>query len=856
MITKSYYTLVQIAPNVATNDRVSIGLIGFDENNIKVRFSSDRQYIVKKLLGKGDTIVDDIVQQIELVLLKNPEKLQEKVVTKGSQDNWTANYLEYLQTYSNGTLRFSDTILVAEALTQERFDGLFDKFLGKNNTDSKIMPIENIKNKTKTENKEEQKQNNLPEYKDTFTYEGHILDKMYYSLMRFKDVQYLPSSFLITLYPFQQEEKYSHVSQYALNVATDDLEYFFQDCYKKEGKGKLIYNNTNQENIENIEEKLDYVIKVLNQSMIFYVQTLHNIGQGSIKTIDVNNYEENIGVEINDFEAMSFYQAFMSLQGNNEQNIETAYKHYCFGNYVEAYNVLQEISEKYKLEKRYFLFYISLYNIKNLKNLIQADWFNEIGTEKRIEIIKNIDVIRNDGILKEIKNWSNDNKQYELINLLSNNLFFYEKFEKITNLSFDIIEHYQKSKNGYNFISFNTYSFELYKEIIGLYNFYTSNCIFFEQFSNFKNIISKATEAVIASHSIKSTQNISKLEEIDSAILWVICNYNSPKKLLYYLNKYDLITIKPHQNIEHFINNIENLFDTKYDINDVFFNLDGKNTYFKNYLDNLINNVILVFSILEIDEQKDIYIIEMILSFFIKNTHLISYSYYNYIHILINQKNKYFQNENILALLILLFNKFLKESYRLEDRITLINNFVYFIKKYRPDFRLKDDYIITNITNISSIKGLDIGIYLYPILEKNIQDEIRYFIRNRIKEKFYETVCYNAILENILDPNEYISTFYEQGAYHYVIALFYEFSINIEAETLENIAKSSNFYDWLLNPKTFDYTKFEMEWFYEIRFPPIFEKISELEIVKNTIMKYIKQTNNDGLKDIYFKYFV
>lgn len=127
---KSYYTLVKIAPNLSSDDTLSIGMIAFDDANIKVKFSPFRKEIAQKLIGKNQGMIDYIEQQITKNLQDSPQKLQAKVTTKGSNGNdWVANYLEYLQRYSNGTLRFSEPLMITDNLTEQRFNALFEEMI-------------------------------------------------------------------------------------------------------------------------------------------------------------------------------------------------------------------------------------------------------------------------------------------------------------------------------------------------------------------------------------------------------------------------------------------------------------------------------------------------------------------------------------------------------------------------------------------------------------------------------------------------------------------------------------------------------------------------------------------------------
>jgi len=837
MDTKSYYVLVQIAPNLSTYDRVSIGLIGFDENNIKVKFSSERQYIVKKLLGSGDTIIDDIVSQIEQNLLESPNKLQERITTKGIEHNWTANYLTYLQTYSNGTLRFSDTILVAEALTEEIFNRLFDKLLGKNMPEiSAIVNTERI-----PINKEENRAEKIiSDYKDSFTYDGHILEKMYYSLKRFEDIPYLPSFFVRGLYPFQDDSSYiSNFSLFTKNTAIFDF-----------------FNNI----IESHQEKIMYVISSLRNALIFNI-TFYNSNSFDTKIAKIESPEEKCNCIICSYNRYNLPDAVHILKevnaDNESDNIKNAYAHFWFGNYITSYKLFWELAQEFVSKNRYFKAFICLYNIKKLRNHIKNSCFFVI-CEGKNKILHEIDSIDKKRILQQI-NWGKDNKCQELIDWIQNEKFIYEYFKEITNLSDEIIKLYHQHENGGS--SINDFVYVLRTKLLELHIFYTGNHIILEDFKEFHHNFDKATEALIASHAIdnenKQRRTASKLVSFDSFLLELICNYNEPEKLLKYLNKYNIKNIQVNKNINDFLDKLENLFSSKHNLTELILNLkEGENNKFFYKIDRIINNILILLSGIELEKDKIVFFIELILNFLIQNKLFLNANTENYLHIFIFKKKKYFQDEKLSGLLFNLLKLFLIESTYIGNNLNLIVKIVDIITTYQPNIRIDRIDLTQSIINLHAEKDVQLLVYIYPLFTAELQGFLQESLEKSLEKNFNALVCYEAIVNGILSLENYVNFFYEQNAFEYLIALAYQYNLSTDTDNFKSIAEKSYFHAWLVYPEIFDYSKFDIEWLNQIHVYVLFEKIGKLESVRNELVIVIKQTGNERLKEIYFQYFV
>lgn len=123
---KPFYSLVKIAPNPASGDNLSIGLILRDESGFRFEFSKNKKNIAKKLLDSKSNVIDYIEEQI-ILKLKEVNKSQSENISDDFliRDKLTETYFSYLSRYCNGILQFSSPANIDDQMDDVKFDHLF-----------------------------------------------------------------------------------------------------------------------------------------------------------------------------------------------------------------------------------------------------------------------------------------------------------------------------------------------------------------------------------------------------------------------------------------------------------------------------------------------------------------------------------------------------------------------------------------------------------------------------------------------------------------------------------------------------------------------------------------------------------
>lgn len=119
-----------------TDDSLSIGLLLYDGQKYWLRFSEERKTVAKNLIGENAATVDFVVKQLNSYV-----EITNKEVSKSKNELFELNiqldillnseYLNYLNNYSNGLLRFSKPNLLDDNINEEKFEKLFEILIGK-----------------------------------------------------------------------------------------------------------------------------------------------------------------------------------------------------------------------------------------------------------------------------------------------------------------------------------------------------------------------------------------------------------------------------------------------------------------------------------------------------------------------------------------------------------------------------------------------------------------------------------------------------------------------------------------------------------------------------------------------------
>lgn len=122
----SFYSILKLSPNIATEDSVAIGVLLFDGKKFRSYFSDKKKRLANSLLNDKNVNVNFIVNQIvEKCNNVNSDKEELKLFYKFDKLS-DISYFDYLSNYSNGLVQFSKPKMLREEITDVTFNKLIN----------------------------------------------------------------------------------------------------------------------------------------------------------------------------------------------------------------------------------------------------------------------------------------------------------------------------------------------------------------------------------------------------------------------------------------------------------------------------------------------------------------------------------------------------------------------------------------------------------------------------------------------------------------------------------------------------------------------------------------------------------
>lgn len=123
---KSFYSILKLSPNIATEDSIAIGLLLFDGENFRTYFSSSKKRLAIKLLDDKNLNLKFFIKQIiEKCDDLNSDKKELQIFYK-SKRFIDISYFEYLSKYSNGLIQFSKPNVLYNKVDEIEFNKLIE----------------------------------------------------------------------------------------------------------------------------------------------------------------------------------------------------------------------------------------------------------------------------------------------------------------------------------------------------------------------------------------------------------------------------------------------------------------------------------------------------------------------------------------------------------------------------------------------------------------------------------------------------------------------------------------------------------------------------------------------------------
>lgn len=127
---KTFFSIIYIPLNAALDEKVSIGLIMFDNENNRFRVSESKLHAIKSLISNQNyTILKAYFKSLDRDINKYLDESVKLDLTSNKTEWVKESYMSYLHRYANNLVSFSEVKSIDISLTQENFKSIFEKYI-------------------------------------------------------------------------------------------------------------------------------------------------------------------------------------------------------------------------------------------------------------------------------------------------------------------------------------------------------------------------------------------------------------------------------------------------------------------------------------------------------------------------------------------------------------------------------------------------------------------------------------------------------------------------------------------------------------------------------------------------------
>jgi len=814
----------------------------------------------------------------------------------GENCNWVvvSNFKE-IRFYSSKFQGKYQTFFLEELSNEDKFKELLflfhkDKFVHKNRASS----TEQLYKRSGLKLKEDERPK-------------HIVDELYFSIIRFRGLQYVDPNYLASIKPFNILTEYVwHYHSGNLLTINPKTHNLFKNLEFNDGIitiSEQLKQELKDNKVIEYEDKIGSFIRFLNHSGITEISCIkdyksviiarsggigfshkHHFGfsdkEGFTKNIDVLKYISCDCISCN-FSSLDFRHLLskLKLAINNEDfaNLEYAYGNYLVSsnNYKNAFNIYKKFSEKVKGKEGYEVeYFLAKLNMKYLLHLV---WEDEKLHDSFVikDEIRSIDL--NKILYEEIEYAISDDVRNYLLKIKDDNLLrsvkkeVNELVDKITNLK----EFYDKGNDHYsgsNFIQ------ELANEFDRLQLHLNRNRIIYNVFHDYKLLTAKIFEGFILSYLTKGNGLIS----FNSFYLLEFLINTNPKEFQKALSKVESIKLEKNED-EKLIRNITNLFKSYF--NDGLF----ANSYFKDrileeYLidmqfndryTELISNSFTLLSRIDLSEKIFNNLSKTIIDFLSIEDDL---SWYQLEELgkFITEKGNSFSSEQLIRIIEIAIERDKPNNNKYEKliRVTSLT-----IHQFYPNTKINNKRLVKKVvSNINGISKWRYASFLLKVTDEKcqaiLQSEIEDMLDEELDFDFYDHLIrkelydykkkgyFKRLVEDVSATKELgFKNEFKNGKPVFEGFRFYNFVIllsilGIDRQSkLLNVFKSISDYEkWLLRPKDYDYSNFDVKWLLASDNKYILKSLRGIKDLLNVVDSELKKEFNPTLSEIYYKY--
>jgi len=693
----------------------------------------------------------------------------------------------------------------------------------------------------------------------------HLLDQVYDLIeYLYDEIRYLPPHLLIRNKPFKKADSYTPYYHW-FKVITDNKELvqMFESITVNDDQSVSFKEPDLFKGVVDAESKAKTILTKLTQNHIYWLST-----ESSRKDTSTRLFlHQECDCVACRYYKLDFVGAIQALETNTPQNLmdslKFAYMHYQLGNFKRAAALLEEIAVKAKEDKKTVIYMITQFNLWKLGKLIKNGYYDH-EMQVYARKLQKIDLDR--AMLSTTAKGHN----LKVSLWIKNFLFFSEPAYDIQDNVNKLRDTYQGHIRGSQ--GSNRHFDELIGAFAGLHSFLNGNYLVYDKYGEYKQLVDALTEGIFASYTMHGEQGHMIDHLIDYHIHRLIFDGHFETTWRYF-NKYHLhpIPYKSSDEDDGLYTIVKNLLANNHLVDIAFSQYSPEEGQFwRNKYPMLFANAICLTAIVEMDDTQA----EEIVDWFIACLNLgplYSPDCYVQFNAFLVSKYKQFSDATLIRLFI--FNIGQKDQYTAK-RFNVISNALKLRNITVPLTPAQQADLLQISFPDGDERSHNIDVYVYPVVSAEIQKTITDKIESKLDTKFDAyNYYYASIFELPLDAKyltKFISIALPDPSKITVRHLFYgnednkfplldmllnlcfKYKYDLRTITGLNFTGFADYYDWLLDIKNFDYSKFKINWLgtYATKF--YFDEFRKYPVIKRKLEEYLKSKRDLRMERLYF----
>lgn len=678
-------------------------------------------------------------------------------------------------------------------------------------------------------------------------------------------IGFLPCHLLVRITPFKvsdiKKQSYAYYSNYTLITNNSQLLDFFESINFKQAprfKKNAQYENT-PENLE----ILSYVIKHLNQNLIFHISE-----QTSARNIDIRPGKKELHCDclMCTYERMDLIKVLERLKTPGKENsYDAAFVAALLGCYETSSAITIGLVESALGEKKMLLYYRLLFHIRWLEQLtytrqgivdytLLKEW-KEVETDAVFA-----DLLAGGGLWKDCADY------------FYNQYFEGDYVKEVYEVVHAIREHHSMQLRGGNSNNSNLYNLSARFNEFEL--FLKGNRMPFFGFSNFGKVFDQYAESIFLSLSLNEYQS-SRLEKFNDLILRQLINYGSPDVVIKMNNRY----VK----------------------GEIIYHADDPARPVTRMIRNFLRDLPLIFSmpedqLPEISHFRDLTIrwrMVLVLLSIVKFDKVFIRECADMIYLYLeNQKDKNLGTSNELSSFLSTRLQVLGKKEQKKWLLLCLSTKPYQEGELLYAFseaNLKGTRLLTTASDFESLKVnlfpkfLKPGSHysgpvtnLYFTMGETNRKKMRVFVESKLRKGLDFNLFYSSSIHKVINPERWLQqyatyfasmqktskrdrTFFLEGDVYMrelneLVNLYFSLDKDLPLELILHYKGSSPYYDWLLDMENFDYRKFNPIWtsLYATRY--YLKRIFTVPQVRKAVRNWLKTNTHEMIAKYYSLY--